>query len=239
MIRIVFLLLLAGLVAGGCANTQALSNDPSDPWEGFNRNVYQFNDSVDRAFLVPAATTYRSLLPEFAKAGVSNFFSNVSDIGIALNNILQLKFLDAASDTGRILVNSTVGLLGLLDVASHMGLQKNNEDFGQTLAFWGVGTGPYVVLPLLGPSNLRDGPAKVVDFLLWAPNWTDINGSERGGLLALNVVKERTELMQLEEKAGELSRDRYIFIRDAYLDNRAFLASDGAIVSDTDLYEDL
>ena len=140
---------------------------------------------------------------------------------------------------GRIAVNSTIGLLGLIDVASKWGLEKHNEDFGQTLGYWGAGTGPYVVLPFLGPSNLRDGPAKVVDFLVYPPNWADIKNSERNVLLALKIVNTRAELIKLEEKTEEISRDKYVFIRDAYLDNREFLVNDGQLPIDEELYDEL
>jgi len=239
MARTVLLLILISLIVGGCASTQELSNDPSDPWEGLNRRVYSFNDALDRAFLVPAASGYRAVAPDFVEDGVRNFFSNIGDVGVAFNNTLQFKFLDAASDIGRILVNSTIGLLGFIDVASRMGMRKHEEDFGQTLGYWGVGTGPYVMLPLLRPSNLRDGPGKLVDNYLWPPNRVDIKNSERNGLFALNLISTRAELMQLEEKAEELSRDRYVFIRDAYLDRREFLVNDGEISADEDLYKDL
>jgi len=239
MVRTISLLLLLSSMAGGCASTQPLSNDPSDPWEGFNRRVYSFNDALDRAFLVPVASSYRAVAPEFVENGVGNFFSNIGDFGVAVNNTLQFKFLDAASDIGRIVVNSTIGLLGIFDVASHMGMRKHDEDFGQTLGFWGMGTGPYVVTPLFGPSNLRDGPGKVVDYFLWPPTWVELNTRERNSLTALNLIHTRAELMLFEEKTEGLSRDRYIFIRDAYLDHREFLVNDGAILADDDLYKDL
>ncbi len=233
------MLFIVCLLAGGCASTQELTNDPSDPWEGLNRRVYSFNDALDRAFLIPAATGYRAVAPEFVEDGVNNFFSNLSDVGVAFNNTLQFKFLDAASDLGRIIVNSTIGLLGFFDVASNMGLVKHNEDFGQTLGYWGMGTGPYVMLPLFGPSNLRDGPGRVVDSLVWPPSWADIKTSERNGLFVMNTINTRANLLQLEEKAEELSRDRYVFIRDAYMDNREFLVNDGEVSADEDLYKDL
>lgn len=235
----VFSLLLAGLMLSVCASAQDSSSHPDDPWEGFNRKVYSFNDALDRAFLVPAATGYRAVAPEFVETGVSNFFSNIGEIGIALNNLLQFKFADASSDIGRILVNSTVGVLGLFDVASRMGLQKHDEDFGQTLGYWGMGTGPYVVLPFLGPSNLRDGPGKAVDLLLWSASLPDTTASEERVLIALNVVSNRGQLMKLEEKTEELSRERYVFVRDAYLDHREFLVHDGKGPLDDELYEGL
>ncbi len=239
MFRFVFLLILASLMAGGCVSTQELSNHPGDPWEGFNRKVYGFNDNIDRAFLLPLASGYRELAPDFVEDGVGNFFSNLDDVGVAFNNVLQFKFLDAASDVCRVVVNSTVGLLGFIDVASHMGLRKHNEDFGQTLGYWGVGTGPYVVLPFLGPGNLRDGPGKIVDMALWVPMWADIKTAERNNLFALYTTNKRAELMQLEEKTKELSRDRYVFIRDAYLDHRKSLVNDGEVSLDDELYQEL
>ncbi len=232
-------LVLISLLGSGCATSPEYTPDERDPWQGFNRKVYSFNDALDRSFLVPAAASYRAVTPDIAEQGISNFFSNIGDLGVAFNNTLQFKFLDAASDIGRIIVNSTIGLLGFMDVASHMGLEKHDEDFGQTLGYWGMDSGPYLMLPFFGPSNLRDGPGKVVDTLIYPPNWADIKTSERNGLFALNLINTRAELMQLEEKAGDLSRDRYVFIRDAYLDRREFLVNDGEISTDDDLYEEL
>ena len=236
--NLVFILVIA-LLGSACATSPEYTADARDPWQGFNRKVYSFNDALDRAFLVPAAASYRAVTPDIAEQGVSNFFSNLGDVGVAFNNTLQFKFLDAASDIGRIIVNSTIGLLGFIDVASRMGLEKHDEDFGQTLGYWGMGTGPYVMLPFFGPSNLRDAPAMVVDDIIYPPNWVDIKNSERNGLFALNLINTRAELMQLEEKAEELSRDRYVFIRDAYLDRREFLVNDGEISADDELYKEL
>ena len=239
MTRLFYLLLITCLLAGGCASTQELSNDPRDPWERFNRGVYTFNDTLDRAIIKPVATGYRAVTPEFAEEGVSNFFSNLDDFRVAFNNTLQFKFLDAVSDVGRIIVNSTIGLLGLIDVASDMGLEKHNEDFGQTLGAWGFGTGPYLVLPIFGPSNIRDTPGKVVDHFTWPPTWADIKHRERSILIGMNVVNTRAELLQVEEKIEEIIHDRYIFIRDAYLDRREFLVNDGEISTDDELYKEL
>lgn len=239
MAKYLTLLILIALFSGGCATPPEYTADARDPWQGFNRKVYSFNDALDRAFLVPAATGYRAVTPDIAEKGVHNFFSNLGDVGVAFNNTLQFKFLDAASDLGRIVVNSTIGLLGFMDVASRMGLEKHNEDFGQTLGYWGMGSGPYVMLPFFGPSNLRDGPGKLVDTYIWPLNYMDLKTSERIGLTALDVVNIRAELMVTEEKAKELSRDRYVFIREAYLDNREFKVNDGQISSDDDLYDEL
>lgn len=239
MTKILTFLILIALLDSGCATSPEQTADARDPWQGFNRSVYSFNNALDQTFLVPAATGYRAVTPDFAEKGVHNFFSNLGEVGVAFNNTLQFKFLDAASDVGRLVVNSTIGLLGLIDVASRMGLEKHDEDFGQTLGYWGMGSGPYIMLPFLGPSNLRDGPGKLVDTYFWPLNYVDLKTSERIGLTALDVINTRAELMLLEEKASELSRDRYVFIRDAYLDRREFLVNDGQLSVDEDLYDDL
>ena len=239
MIKIITFLAFIALLGCGCASSPEQVADERDPWQGLNRKVYSFNNALDQSFLVPAAASYRAVTPDFAEKGVHNFFSNLGDVGVAFNNTLQFKFLDAVSDVGRLVVNSTIGLLGLIDVASRMGLEKHDEDFGQTLGYWGMGTGPYVMLPFLGPSNLRDIPGRAVDSFIYPPNWADIKNSERNGLFALDLINTRAELMLLEEKASELSRDRYVFIRDAYLDRREFLVNDGQLPIDDDLYDDL
>ncbi len=135
------------------------TGNPRDPLEPINRAIYQFNEGLDKTVVSPAAELYRGVLPQFVRTGVSNFFANINDVLIALNNLLQGKLPDAVSDVGRVAVNTTVGLLGVLDVATEIGLEKHDEDFGQTLGRWGVGDGPYLVLPFFGPSNLRDALA--------------------------------------------------------------------------------
>lgn len=236
--NLIFLLAIV-VLSSACATSPEYTADPSDPYQGFNRKVYSFNNALDQAFLLPITSGYRAVAPEFVEDGVGNFFSNLDDVGVAFNNTLQFKFLDAASDVGRFVVNSTIGLLGFLDVASRMGLEKHNEDFGQTLGSWGMGSGPYLMLPIFGPSNFRDGPSKVVDTLTAPQTWVDMKGGERAGLFAADLVNTRSGLIDLEAKAGDLGRDRYVFIRDAYLDNRKFLINDGAISTDTDLYDEL
>ena len=151
-------LLLPLFLLGGCATT-----NPSDPLEPMNRAIYSFNDGVDTAIFKPLAQGYRAVLPSFVRNGISNFFSNINDVLIALNNLLQGKISNAVSDVGRVLVNTTVGVGGLFDVATNFGLEKHNEDFGQTLGYWGIADGPYLVLPLLGPSNFRDALGRIVD----------------------------------------------------------------------------
>ncbi len=218
-----FFLLLASLALGGCASTH---HNPKDPLEPFNRGVYQFNDALDKAIVKPAAKGYNTVVPPPAKMMVSNFFSNLNDITVAINNLLQFKIADAISDGGRILVNSTIGLLGLADVASAVGLEKHNEDFGQTLGRWGVNSGPYLVIPFFGPSSIRDGAGLYADShprVLQRVKPVDA----RNQLIATNVLSKRASLLDQEKVFDEAAIDRYSFIRDAYLQRRQGLVYDG------------
>ncbi len=235
------LVLLAGalLLLNGCASTQYVESE-RDPWQGFNRAMYGFNDGLDRAILKPAAQGYRAVAPDFVETGVRNFFENLDDISVAVNNLLQGKVANSASDIGRVVINSTIGLLGLFDVASSMGFTKHDEDFGQTLGVWGMDSGPYVVWPIFGPSSLRDSPSLVVDRILLNPlTYVEIKTFERVGIIAVDAVSVRAELLSLEETVDEISTDRYTFIREAYLDRREFLVNDGAAVDDAELYDEL
>lgn len=234
-------LLLAGalLLVNGCASTQYVESE-RDPWQGFNRAMYGFNDGLDRAILKPAAQGYRAVAPDFVETGVRNFFENLDDISVAVNNLLQGKVANSASDIGRVVINSTIGVLGLFDVASSMGFTKHDEDFGQTLGVWGMDSGPYVVWPIFGPSSLRDSPSLVVDRVLLNPlTYVEIKTLERVGIIAVDAVSVRAELLSLEEAVDEISTDRYTFIREAYLDRREFLVNDGAALDDTELYDEL
>jgi len=209
---------------GGCAST----NNPRDPLEPINRVVYHVNDGVDTMLLKPAAQIYKGVLPQFARTGVTNFFNNLSDILTALNNLLQGKFTNALSDTGRIAVNTTIGLAGLLDIATEVGLEKHNEDFGQTLGWWGVGDGPYLQLPLFGPSSFRDGVGRFVDFELDPVRWIwrhDIR--TRNSLWGLNLINTRANLLDSTKILEEAALDPYEFQRDAYLQRRRNLVYDG------------
>ncbi len=211
------------------ASAQPTTPAPSngDPLEGFNRAMYGFNDYFDRYLLKPVAKGYRAVMPEFARTGVSNFFSNLKDPGIMVNNLLQGKPKDSASDLGRFLVNSTLGIYGLFDVATHMGLEKHNEDFGQTFAVWGVPDGPYLVLPILGPSNFRDGFGEIPDWYM-LPTTHMEEQSTASKLFALRLVNRRAQLLDesdiLDEAAGQ---DPYVFIREAYRQRRINLIYDG------------
>ena len=226
------------LLLNGCASTQYVESE-RDPWQGFNRAMYGFNDGLDRAILKPAAQGYKAVAPDFVETGVRNFFDNLDDISVAVNNLLQGKVGNSASDIGRVLINSTIGVLGFFDVASSMGLTKHDEDFGQTLGVWGMDSGPYIVWPIFGPSTLRDSPSLVVDRVLLNPlTYVEIKTLERVGIIAIDAVSVRAELLSLEETVDEISTDRYTFIREAYLDRREFLVNDG-VATDADLYDEL
>ena len=157
-LRLACLALFMSLL-GGCA----MGRNPADPLEPLNRGVYQFNEAVDNAIVKPVAQVYRAVIPQFVRSSVSNFFANINDVIVALNNLLQGKFTAAYSDFGRIAINSTLGLGGLFDIASEAGIEKHEEDFGQTLGYWGIGNGPFLMLPVLGPSTVRDSVGRYVD----------------------------------------------------------------------------
>jgi len=216
-------LLLASLVLGGCASTH---HNPEDPFEPFNRGVYQFNEAVDKAVVKPAAKGYNTVMPAPGRMMVSNFFSNLDDVIVTINDLLQFKVLWAVSDSGRILVNSTIGLYGFVDVASQVGLEKHDEDFGQTLGRWGVGSGPYLILPVLGPSSVRDSVGLYADIragVLRRVKYVDT----RNQLYATDKLRERASLLNQEKVLDEAMIDRYSFIRDAYLQRRRSLIYDG------------
>lgn len=210
------------VLLGGCAST----GNPRDPFEPVNRGIYTFNEAVDTTLLRPAAELYRGLVPRLVRTGVSNVFSNINDVIVALNNLLQGKVASAASDTGRFVVNSTVGLLGIFDVATPLGLHKNNEDFGQTLGWWGVGDGPFIVLPIFGPSNIRDTVGLVVDTLTDPISYIEPT-RDRNIVWGVRAVHRRSELLDASKILETAALDPYQFVRDAYLQRRRSLIYDG------------
>jgi phospholipid-binding lipoprotein MlaA len=203
---------------------------PQDPWESWNRGVYKFNDVVDRAIAKPVATAYVKVVPSPLRLGVSNFFANLETPTVLINDALQGKFLAAANDLGRFLLNSTVGLAGILDPATSAGLDKNNEDFGQTLGKWGVHPGPFVELPVLGPSDLRDAPGRLVDTYT-NPRQYISNTWIRYGLYLPDLTDRRAALLPLDATLKNVY-DPYAFVRDAYLQRRAYLVSDGKVTEE-------
>ena len=212
----------AVLLLTGCATSQ----NPQDPLEGYNRTVFRFNDAVDRTVLKPTATAYKNVTPSFVQTGVNNFFGNLSDAWSAVNNLLQGKPQAGMGDVTRFAVNSTFGIAGLLDIASEAGIPKHNEDFGQTLGVWGVPSGPYLMLPLLGPSTVRDTAALPADMAgdIWSykepVNWRNVGK-------AVNIVDKRANLLDASNLLEEAALDRYEFIRDGYLQRRQSQVYDG------------
>ena len=223
-ISIALKLALFGVVIAltGCAT----NGDPRDPLEPLNRGVYKFNDVVDQAVFKPVAKGYKAVLPNPVRTGVGNFFANIDDALIAVNNLLQFKFGAALSDVGRLVTNTTIGIVGLFDVASGFGLEKHNEDFGQTMGYWGVGDGPFLMLPLLGPSNLRDAAGLAVYYQL-DPLWNLNHIPTRNTLSAIRVVDRRARLLDAEKVLDEAALDPYTFLRDAYIQQRRNLVYDG------------
>lgn len=199
-----------------------------DPWEGANRLIFRFNDTVDTYALKPLAQGYQFITPQFVEDGIHNFFQNIGDVGNLANDVLQAKPSAAGVDTARLIFNTTFGLLGFIDVGTHMGLQRNDEDFGQTLGHWGVPSGPFVMLPLLGPSTVRDAIAKYPDsytgpypYISYVPTRNEIH--------ALDIVDTRASLLSAERL---ITGDKYIFIRNAYLQNREYKVKDGNVKDD-------
>lgn len=228
-------LVAATLLLTGCAAQDAQS--PADPWEPLNRRIDAFNTAVDKVTLKPLAKGYRKVVPGLARRGVSNFFANLRTPVTALNNFLQGKPGNGFSDIGRFAMNSTVGLGGLLDVGTEFGLEEHDEDFGQTLAVWGIGDGPYVVLPFFGPATLRDAFAMPFD-IVSNPLFHYENSSVRDKLRGLRLIDTRYRLLSAE-RFLEDSQDPYITLRESYLQNREYKVHDGDPPVDDDFYDDL
>jgi phospholipid-binding lipoprotein MlaA len=217
--------LVSLVLVSGCASTQD-DRDPRDPWEGVNRGVYRFNETFDEWLARPVARTYVKVLHEEIRVRIGNFFSNLADPLIGVNNFLQGKFTDGVNDWARFAFNSTFGLLGIHDVASEWGYEKHNEDFGQTFGRWGAGPGPYLILPLLGSSTLRDGLGTGVDM------YTDPMGeirpiNLRNSLIVARATNLRADLLEASRILEEAALDKYVFQRDAYLQRRRSLVYDG------------
>jgi phospholipid-binding lipoprotein MlaA len=225
------IVLFASLL-GGCAT----AGNPRDPFEPLNRGIYQFNETVDKAIVKPTAQAYRAVIPQFVRSSVSNFFSNINDVVVALNNLLQGKFTAAYTDLGRIAINSTIGVLGLFDVATDAGIDKHEEDFGQTLGYWGIGDGPFLMLPLFGPSTVRDSVGRYVDYHADPVTYVDPSRN-RNQLWATRAVNRRAELLDASTVLQTAALDPYEFVRDAYLQRRRNLIYDGSPPPDKEFME--
>lgn len=218
------LALLAAVGLSGCATTGQTT--AHDPWEGFNRSMFAFNEGLDRAVLKPVAHGYEAVTPEPVNIAVTNFFGNIGDLWIGLNNLLQGKVADAIGDGARFVFNSTFGLFGLIDIATPAGLEKHDEDFGQTLGKWGVGDGPYVVLPVLGPKTLRDTGGTAVDIAADPLGGVD-HIPTRNVLWALRMVDTRADMLPADKVIEEAAIDKYAYVRDSYLQLRRGKIFDG------------
>lgn len=219
------LAIFAPLLFAGCATAPGRTTS-ADPWENYNRAVYRFNDAADRAALKPTARLYERVTPDWFRRGVSNFFRNLTYPTTIVNQALQGKPAMVARDTGRLLINSVLGLGGLFDVAVHAGLPYNDEDFGQTLAVWGVPSGPFFNIPLFGPSSARDAPSRIADYFTGTTRYVDVHWQEEWLARGLEVVNDRAELLQIEPQLEQVF-DPYGFIRDAWVQRREFLIFDG------------
>lgn len=219
--RSMALILVAGLL-GGCAT----SGNLKDSVEGFNRAMFAFNEGLDKAIVKPVATGYDNVLPSPVKTGVTNFFGNIADLFIGINNLLQGKVAEGFGDFGRVAVNSTIGILGVIDVASDVGLEKHEEDFGQTFGRWGVGSGSYVVIPFFGSRTVRDTAGLVLDVAV-DPVANHGHVPTRNTALALRIVSDRANLLPADKVIDEAALDRYSYVRDAYLQRRRSLIYDG------------
>lgn len=210
-----------------------VSASEDDPWEGWNRKVFTFNEVADKYLLKPVASGYRYITPDFVDTGVSNLFSNLGEPFIVVNDVLQFKLLQALSDTGRFLINSTVGIVGLFDVASMIGLEKHNEDFGQTFGYWGFDTGPYMMLPFFGPSTVRDASGLVSTFLAPVSDLEPLGYIQDDVVYwSANGIKYTDIRADLIPQEDMITGDRYSFIRNLYLQRREYLVSDGEVEDD-------
>jgi len=235
-------LALAAALLGGCAMAgksgspddvasaaklkAAKAPDPRDPFEPVNRGIYKFNDRLDKAVLRPTARVYQRVVPQFVRQSVSNAFLNVNDVRVALNNALQGKFTTAYSDMGRVFINSTIGVLGLFDVASEAGIERHQEDFGQTLGWWGIPDGPYIVLPLFGPSNARDTAGWAVDRYTDPLTYVEPTRASNQ-ITAGKLVSRRAELLDASKVLDAAALDPYSFVRESYFQRRRNLVYDG------------
>ena len=222
VIKRVTALACAALLLGGCATTR----NPKDPIEGFNRAMYGLNEAIDTVAIKPVAKGYDAVLPSPVKRGVANFFGNIDDVFIGVNNLLQGKGITAASDLGRVIVNSTVGIFGFFDIASNIGMEKHDEDFGQTFGRWGIGSGAYVVVPFFGPRNVRDTVGLVLDVKADPINHIK-KVRARNTLLVTRIISDRAQLLPADKVIEEAALDKYAYIRDAYLQRRRNLIYDG------------
>ncbi|MGZ4997980.1 MAG: MlaA family lipoprotein [Methylobacter sp.] len=242
--RLLMSSLVISSVIAGCATTSTTteSEKEKDTWEGWNRSTQEFNDDLDKAVLKPMAKGYMAITPQFVNDGITNFFSNMNDIGVTVNDLLQLKMTQGGMDASRFLINTTVGVAGFVDVAKMIDLPKHNEDFGQTLGFWGIPSGNYLVLPFFGASSPREAVGAVGDALLNPLTYTFAVAGGGAAISAVNagaktvdVTDTRADLIPTEKIVDEASIDRYSFIKNAYQQRREYLVHDGNVPEEDEL----
>ena len=220
--RVTLIAIAAGALQG-CATTAGSRQDPA---EGFNRAMFAFNDGLDGIIVRPVAKGYELVVPSPVRTGVANFFANIADIVIGINDLLQGKPQEAGSDIGRFVINSTAGVLGLVDVASDLGIEKHDEDFGQTFGRWGAGPGAYVVVPVFGPRTVRDSAGLVLDLYADPVGYVD-RVAVRNSLVGTRLISDRAALLPADKVIEEAALDKYSYIRDAYLQMRQYKVYDG------------
>lgn len=233
--RSTLILVLLLFLVSSCSTTKGVKHDPFEP---MNRVIYKFNEIVDDAILKPIAKTYKAVTPDPVETGVSNFFNNVGEINTIANDVLQLKIGQAGYDLTRFAINSTVGCLGIFDVATMIGMKRNKEDFGQTLGYWGISPGPYIVLPFFGPSTLRDAPGLYVDMKTnesVSPTQTELHHEERQSLTAAEMIDARARLLRATKILDTAAKDPYVFIRESYLQKREHMVTDGKNTEDFEI----
>ena len=219
MIRFLFVLLFS---------LPVFSEEISDPFEDLNRDIFIFNEKLDEKILKPAAIAYRKVTPQFARSGVTNFFNNLEEIDTTINQVLQGEFKYAFNDAGRFVINTTIGLFGLIDVASKMGLERHEEDFGQTLGVWGFDSGPYIMIPFLGPSNPRDLLSRPISSFL-SGTFAMEDDDVKITLVGIDALETRERLLDAETL---IIGDKYIFVKDAYVQSREYEIKNGSTEDD-------
>ncbi|MDH5612259.1 MAG: VacJ family lipoprotein [Gammaproteobacteria bacterium] len=234
-----FLIILLLGINAGCTTLEGPAN-PDDPFESFNRSMYSFNEKLDKYAMKPIAEGYQAITPDPVDRGITNFFSNLDDVLVLINDLLQLKIDDAIATSARIVFNTTFGLLGIMDVATDFGIPKHNEDFGQTLGYWGVGSGPYLVLPFFGPSNIRDTVGFATDVTELDFVYDDMSTDHAYSLLSLKYIDKRADLLKAKDIVDETALDPYAFIRDGWIQRRKNQVFDGNAPEENpdDLFED-
>jgi phospholipid-binding lipoprotein MlaA len=221
------MVLIAVALVAGCASLPSGKPDPGDPWERFNRASFKFNDALDRAVLRPTARAYVKVMPRLVRTGVSNVFANLETVTTLVNDTLQGKMRAAGQDSARLLLNTTLGLGGLFDPASAAGIEKNDEDFGQTLGAWGMQSGPYVMIPFLGPSTVRDTVGRVPDRFTDPSHYLE-DDSTRFALTAVEIIDLRAGLLEFDDDLAQ-SFDRYAFVRNVWMQRREYKVKDGNV----------